>query len=118
MKKMTQADRDAGLTQEDVDAGLRGGQNERISSDDRLRAKMNAEKYNSPSIVDMYRDYSKNPEAKSFPVADREKIKEVPEFIGARKGGMVKMKKGGKVSSASSRADGCAVKGKTKGRIV
>ena len=29
-----------------------------------------------------------------------------------------KMKKGGKVSSASSRADGCAVKGKTKGRMV
>lgn len=29
-----------------------------------------------------------------------------------------KMKKGGKVSSASSRADGCATKGKTKGRFV
>ena len=28
------------------------------------------------------------------------------------------MKAGGKVSSASSRADGCAVKGKTKGRFV
>ena len=28
------------------------------------------------------------------------------------------MKKGGKVSSASARADGCAVKGKTKGRMV
>jgi hypothetical protein len=28
------------------------------------------------------------------------------------------MAKGGKVSSASKRADGCAVKGKTKGRIV
>ena len=28
------------------------------------------------------------------------------------------MKSGGKVSSASSRADGCAVKGKTKGRII
>jgi len=28
------------------------------------------------------------------------------------------MKKGGKVSSASKRADGCAVKGKTKGRII
>ena len=28
------------------------------------------------------------------------------------------MSKGGKVSSASSRADGCAVKGKTKGRFV
>ena len=27
-------------------------------------------------------------------------------------------KKGGKVSSASSRADGCAMRGKTKGRIV
>jgi hypothetical protein len=27
-------------------------------------------------------------------------------------------KKGGKVSSASSRADGCAVKGKTKGRML
>jgi hypothetical protein len=28
------------------------------------------------------------------------------------------MKAGGKVSSASSRADGCAVKGKTKGRMI
>jgi hypothetical protein len=30
----------------------------------------------------------------------------------------VGMKKGGKVSSASKRADGCAIKGKTKGRMV
>ena len=29
-----------------------------------------------------------------------------------------KYRKGGKVSSASKRADGCAIKGKTKGRIV
>lgn len=28
------------------------------------------------------------------------------------------MKKGGKVSSASKRADGCAMRGKTKGRMV
>jgi hypothetical protein len=28
------------------------------------------------------------------------------------------MKKGGSVSSASKRADGCAVRGKTKGRMV
>jgi len=28
------------------------------------------------------------------------------------------MKKGGKVKSASSRADGCAMRGKTKGKIV
>jgi hypothetical protein len=31
---------------------------------------------------------------------------------------MPRMKKGGKVSSASKRADGIAVKGKTKGRMV
>jgi hypothetical protein len=31
---------------------------------------------------------------------------------------MLKMKSGGKVSSASKRADGCAIKGKTKGRMV
>ena len=29
-----------------------------------------------------------------------------------------KMAKGGKVSSASKRADGCAIKGKTRGRMV
>ena len=34
---------------------------------------------------------------------------------GLKKGGKVKMAKGG---SASKRADGCAVRGKTKGRIV
>ena len=28
------------------------------------------------------------------------------------------MKKGGKVSSASKRADGCAIRGKTRGKIV
>ena len=34
-------------------------------------------------------------------------------------GGKVKgYNKGGKVSSASKRADGCAMKGKTKGRMV
>ena len=30
----------------------------------------------------------------------------------------IDMAKGGKVSSASKRADGCAIKGKTKGRMV
>jgi hypothetical protein len=38
---------------------------------------------------------------------------------GMKKGGAVKkMAKGGSTSSASKRADGCAVKGKTKGRFV
>lgn len=32
--------------------------------------------------------------------------------------GMKKYKRGGSVSSASARADGCAIRGKTKGRIL
>jgi len=40
--------------------------------------------------------------------------KESMEKAKATKG----MKKGGSVSSASKRADGCAIKGKTRGRIV
>jgi hypothetical protein len=38
--------------------------------------------------------------------------------MGAALGKRMGMKKGGKVSSASKRADGCAIKGKTKGRMV
>jgi hypothetical protein len=36
----------------------------------------------------------------------------------ASAGQPTQMKKGGKVSSASKRADGCATKGKTRGRMV
>jgi hypothetical protein len=36
----------------------------------------------------------------------------------ANRMGRMGMKKGGKVSSASKRADGIAVKGKTKGKMV
>ena len=32
--------------------------------------------------------------------------------------GMLGLKSGGSVSSASKRADGCAIKGKTRGRMV
>lgn len=35
-----------------------------------------------------------------------------------RKKPKIKLKSGGKVSSASKRADGCAQRGKTKGRMV
>jgi hypothetical protein len=35
-----------------------------------------------------------------------------------KKGGKISYKSGGSVSSASKRADGCAVRGKTKGRMV
>jgi hypothetical protein len=58
-----------------------------------------------------------------------DKMKEIlntPKSGGGGGGGIPKvgpkrpleMKKGGKVSSASKRADGCAIKGKTKGRIL
>ena len=44
---------------------------------------------------------------------------EAPAGATMRKGGKVKkMAKGGSVSSASKRGDGCATKGKTKGRFV
>lgn len=42
-----------------------------------------------------------------------------PGYNKMKKGGAVKkMASGGKVSSASKRADGCATKGKTKGRMI
>ena len=43
-----------------------------------------------------------------------------PGFTPGKKGGkgFIDYKKGGKVTSASKRADGCCVKGKTKGRMV
>jgi len=48
------------------------------------------------------------------PKLGRENLK-----LGMKKGGSVKkMASGGKVSSASKRADGCAIKGKTRGRMV
>jgi hypothetical protein len=116
MKKLTQDDIDAGLTQADINLGMRG-KVIKGAGDAAMRSRMASEKYDSPSIVDKYRDYSKNPKAKAFPIVDRKKIREaVPEPIGARKGGMVK--KYAKGGSASSRADGCATKGKTKGRMI
>ena len=42
-------------------------------------------------------------------------------MVGAKRGGKIKAKKyagGGSVGSASKRADGCAMRGKTKGRMV
>lgn len=45
--------------------------------------------------------------------------KGLKEFLGADKDFKMKpMKKGGSVSSASKRADGCCVRGKTKGKMM
>ena len=44
-------------------------------------------------------------------------LSDVTRFL-RRKAGITSYKSGGSVSSASKRADGCAIKGKTKGRMV
>ena len=50
---------------------------------------------------------------------DRLGMKQEKEYEGKTKEELaIKKAKGGKVSSASKRADGCAIRGKTKGRIV
>lgn len=41
-----------------------------------------------------------------------------PDTVQAKVNKVVGYKKGGSVSSASKRADGCAIRGKTKGRMV
>jgi hypothetical protein len=47
------------------------------------------------------------------------KAKSFSDMEGLKKGGKIKkMASGGKVSSASKRADGCITKGKTKGKMV
>ena len=48
----------------------------------------------------------------------KKRIRSVLEEEDKKRKAASRMKKGGKVSSASKRADGCAIKGKTKGRIV
>jgi hypothetical protein len=53
-------------------------------------------------------------QAKAFKPELDKASKDYDKATGKAKG----MKKGGKVSSASSRGDGCAVRGKTKGRMV
>jgi hypothetical protein len=70
---------------------------------------------------DKLREYTMEEFEKMTPKLGRESLKLTKESpkLGMKKGGSVKkMASGGKVSSASKRADGCAVKGKTRGRMV
>jgi hypothetical protein len=60
------------------------------------------------------REYSMDEFEKMTPKLGREPLK-----LPMKKGGSVKkMASGGKVSSASRRGDGCAIRGKTKGRMM
>jgi len=54
-------------------------------------------------------------EARKIAAGEKEEAEKAAEAERRKQSGM---KKGGKVSSASSRADGCAQRGKTKGRMV
>ena len=92
------------------------------------------EKYNPPE-KDHKGKAAENKEfedkrAKSSPLVAKAEIERMKEILDKPRGGgggaMPKSnrditknyKAGGKVSSASKRADGCAVRGKTKGRII
>ena len=79
---LTQADRDAGLTEADIALGLRAGRHSSITDEDRARAIMNAAR-DGESIVDRYRDYSKNPEAQAIPVdmGDRSAPRAAPRAV-------------------------------------
>jgi hypothetical protein len=70
---------------------------------------------------DKLREYTMDEFERMTPKLGREALKlgrENPK-LGMKKGGAVKkMASGGKVSSASKRADGCAIRGKTKGRMI
>jgi hypothetical protein len=70
-------------------------------------------------VIDAMRDKKKKPAgAGGRPMAEEVMVaEEAPAGATMRKGGKVKkMAKGG--STASKRGDGCATKGKTKGRFV
>ena len=52
-----------------------------------------------------------------FGGSNKQTIK-LPDFGEVERDKVKALKRGGKVSSASKRADGCAIKGKTKGRML
>jgi hypothetical protein len=72
---------------------------------------------------DEAKDLASMAQAKEAETMQKQKMMEVkskrsrPQKTGME-GGYKGYAKGGKVSSASKRADGCAIKGKTKGRMV
>ena len=62
---------------------------------------------------------AKNPDLlRGFGVVGNVMAEDIQDRDEEKKRQQAGMKKGGKVSSASKRADGCAVKGKTKGKMV
>lgn len=121
------------------------GQNPQIDDMTRIRAQDYVEEMQRPAPEIETREAPKakkaapKPQPKAEPKAEpkttpkAEPKKEEPSFFKGTKGyknlgalfksmrekaGITSYKSGGSVSSASSRADGCAIRGKTKGRMV
>ena len=74
----------------------------------------------APSISSMMSNVGARPSFGITPgrEVDPNVLRAMQRAGGMKKGGTVKKKSGGMVSKASKRADGCAVKGKTRGRMV
>jgi hypothetical protein len=71
---------------------------------------LGTEEQNNKALEDMRKMDEKDPDTAQA---------KVNRLLGRKKGGTVSSyKSGGKVSSASKRADGCAIKGKTRGKMV
>ena len=66
----------------------------------------------SPSDTKLLNEYDASPEGKTAKI---ERNYNIPSSTKSNRYGM---KKGGSVSSASKRADGCATKGKTRGTML
>jgi len=71
---------------------------------------MGTEEQNAKAKKEMAEQDAKNPDT------TQAKVNRMVEKI--KPSEPVKKRAGGKISSASKRADGCAVKGKTRGRMV
>jgi hypothetical protein len=74
---------------------------------------MGTPEQNEKAKKEMAEQDAKNPDT------TQAKVNRMLKPEGKKKGGKISSyKSGGSVSSASKRADGCAIKGKTKGRMV
>ena len=66
-----------------------------------------------------YQKYEAENQAAQKKIENEDKaMRELVQKTKERLKGAFKFSSGGKVSSASKRADGCAIRGKTKGRMV
>jgi hypothetical protein len=66
----------------------------------------------------MFKRMMKSGMVKGSELLDRMGIRQEKEYENKTKEELIKKRAGGKVKSASARADGCAQRGKTRGKMV